>query len=244
MDAMDRAAIAAKDDAIALENLISDNQRFILVCAARTARRFVTRSDDEWSAALMAFHEAVKTYDEDKGSFKSFAALIIRRRVTDYMRGEMRHAAEIPVEPYTLSGEVDDEAPSALQMEVRDQTTRMAVETEQVGTTPAADEIEAVQQILGKYGFSFFDLADCSPKAGKTKEQCALAVQTLLSDPEMVRRMQESCKLPILELSIRSGVQKKLLERHRKYLIAAVEILSGDYPILSGYLKSIRKAVT
>ena len=103
---MDHAAIAAKTDERILENFITENQRFILICAAKAARRFVTKSDDEWSAALLAFHEAVGAYDAGKGSFRSFAALIIRRRVTDFLRGEMRHSSEIPVEPYTMTGEL------------------------------------------------------------------------------------------------------------------------------------------
>ena len=239
---MDHAAIAAKTDERILENFITENQRFILVCAAKAARRFVTKSDDEWSAALLAFHEAVGAYDAGKGSFRSFAALIIRRRVTDYLKGEMRHSIEIPVEPYTMTGELTDESPSPLQVRVREQVTKMAEETVQTGS--AAEEIGAMQQILGAYGFSFFDLSDCSPKAEKTRRQCALAVRTLIGESDLLARMQTSKTLPIRELALRSGVSRKLLERHRKYIIAAAEILTGDFPVLGEYLRPIRKAVT
>lgn len=210
---MDHAAIAAKTDERILENFITENQRFILVCAAKAARRFVTKSDDEWSTALLAFHEAVGAYDAGKGSFRSFASLIIRRRVTDYLRGEMRHSGEIPVEPYTMTGELPDESPSPLQVRVREQVTKMAEETVQIGS--AAEEIGAMQQILGAYGFSFFDLSDSSPKAEKTRRQCALAIRALIGEPALLERMQTSKTLPIRELALRSGVSKKLLERHR-----------------------------
>ena len=194
------------------------------------------------SAALLAFHEAVGAYDAGKGSFRSFAAMIIRRRVTDYLRGEMRHSGEIPVELYTMTGELTDESPSPLQVRVREQVTKMAEETVQTGS--AAEEIGAMQQILSAYGFSFFDLSDSSPKAEKTRRQCALAVRTLIEDTALISRMQASKTLPIRELALRSGVSKKLLERHRKYIIAAAEILTGDYPVLGEYLRPIRKAVT
>lgn len=239
---MDHAAIAAKTDERILENFITENQRFILICAAKAARRFVTKSDDEWSAALLAFHEAVGAYDAGKGSFRSFAALIIRRRVTDFLRGEMRHSSEIPVEPYTMTGELTEESPSPLQVRIRDQVTKMAEDAAETGS--AAEEIGAMQQILSAYGFSFFDLSDSSPKAEKTRRQCALAVRTLIEDTALISRMQASKALPIRELALRSGVSKKLLERHRKYIIAAAEILTGDYPVLGEYLRPIRKAVT
>jgi RNA polymerase sigma factor len=36
-------------------------------------------------------------------------------------------------------------------------------------------------------------------------------------------------------------VPRKILERHRKYIIAAIEILSGEYPYLADYLRYIRE---
>ncbi len=34
---------------------------------------------------------------------------------------------------------------------------------------------------------------------------------------------------------------RKIIERHRKYIIAGIEIISGNYPILSEYLKFVRE---
>ena len=47
--------------------------------------------------------------------------------------------------------------------------------------------------------------------------------------------------LPIKELYEVSGVVKKILERHRRYIIASAEILDGDFPILASYLDYIRR---
>ena len=100
---------------------------------------------------------------------------------------------------------------------------------------------EAMQAVLKEYGFSFFDLAECSPKAEKTKQACGLAVRTLIASVAMMALMRLKKLLPIKELSEASGVVKKILERHRKYIIAAAEILDGDYPILASYMAYIRK---
>ena len=242
MDAMDQAALAAKTDEGSLEILITENKDLILRCASRAAGRFLTDSDDEWSVALMAFHEAVGAYQEDKGHFEALASTVIRRRVIDYLRSERRYDMELSVAPETFGGELEED-PTALQMEVRSATAGLSEtqESTRPGTSATRDEIDAVQQLLSGYGFSFFDLTECSPKAGKTKNSCALAVRTLLADPALLEKLRNSRTLPIKELSVRSGVSRKILDRHRKYIIAAAELLSGDFPILAEYMAFIRK---
>lgn len=247
MDALDQAALSAKRDESSLELLIADQKDFILRCAAKAAGRFLTDSDDEWSIALMAFHEAVLGYDPDKGHFSALASTVIRRRVIDYLRRENRYQPEISVDPAHFGGEPGDD-PGALDLEVRSasaEQSRAAAETE-AGISDTRAEIEAVQRILQGYGFSFFDLTDCSPKAGKTKDQCAraVAVLMLLKVPPLMEKLRSTRSLPMKELCMASGISRKTLDRHRKYIIAAAEILSGDFPILAGYLADIRKKVT
>ena len=53
-------AVRAKEDEPFLERFIEAHEGFILRTASRHAGHTVTRSDDEYSVALMAFYEAVK----------------------------------------------------------------------------------------------------------------------------------------------------------------------------------------
>jgi len=48
-------------------------------------------------------------------------------------------------------------------------------------------------------------------------------------------------QLPIKILQKNTDLPRKLLERHRKYIIAAMLILSGEYPLLAEYLPFFRK---
>ncbi len=48
-------------------------------------------------------------------------------------------------------------------------------------------------------------------------------------------------RLPIKIIQKNTNLPRKLLEHHRKYIVAAVIILSGDYPMLADYLSFIRK---
>ncbi len=57
-EAMNRLAIAAASDERKREELIYSNEQPILRTASTASRRFVSRSDDEWSVALGAFSKA------------------------------------------------------------------------------------------------------------------------------------------------------------------------------------------
>lgn len=228
---------AQRDEAF-LEDFIRRHKRFILGCAYRTLRRFISDSDDEWSVALIAFHEAVTAYDGTKGEFKPFAALVIKRRLLDHADSQARRKNEIAADFGEISAEDPQAAP--LQLEVQRTVARRSMEA--VGAESAVrDEIEAMQQLLGGYGFSFFDLAECSPKARKTKESCAAVINALLAGDGLMAQLRRTGALPAKALCQAAGVPKKILENHRKYIIAAAEILDGDYPQLAEYLRFVRR---
>ena len=42
---------------------------------------------------------------------------------------------------------------------------------------------------------------------------------------------------PIKNIAENTKVPRKILERHRKYIIAAVEIICNDFPLLQEYIK-------
>ncbi len=235
MQDLDYMATEASQNEEILHQLVRQNQLFILKCAGRTTHRSVGKNDDEWSIALTAFIQAVKHYDARKGSFLRFAELVIERRLIDYVRTRSKFSPEIAVEPNAFDGNVDHEAGDALlQAAVAEQS--ISREDDRI-----KDEIAAVSSLFSHYKFSFFDLTSCSPKAGKTKTACAKATACLLKNPLLLSEMRQSGLLPIKIIENRTGVPRKILERHRKYIIAAAEILAGDYPCLSEYMREIRK---
>lgn len=159
----------------------------------------------------------MKKYDYERGSFISFAKLIIRNNLIDYYRVQGRHSKEIQVE------QIEDEA----IVEYNDNNLKL--------------EIEAITQVLNSYKFSFMDLTDCSPKASKTKTACAKAVSYLLKNPLLMNEMRASKQLSVKIIEKNMGIPRKVIERHRKYIITAAEILYGDYPYLAEYLSYIRE---
>ncbi len=105
------------------------------------------------------------------------------------------------------------------------------------------DEIDKVQALLEPYGFSFFELAVCSPKGAKAKGAVADSVAVLVENPAFFSMMRSNLELPMKELVKYSGAPRKIIEKHRKYIIAAAEILNGEFPELGEYFSYISKVI-
>lgn len=239
MDTLTQEALEAKKSPEALNSFIGANTGFVIFSANQALNRYITESDDEYSIALIAFSEAVESFDESKGNFSSFASLVIKRRLVDYIRKESRYNNETSFEPAILDGDISDEDITPAEYAVVAKTAELSEDSSSFN--PIADEIEAVRQLLERYDFDFFDLEKSSPVSFKTKRECAKAVRCLLEDKELFKSMRNKCSLPVKEISANAGVKVKLLERHRRYIIAAAEILNGEYPLLAEYMSYIKK---
>ncbi len=236
---MDHRAMEAQRDETVMNLLLAESKGFILRCASKVCRRFITDSDDEYEVALLAFWEAVKQYNEDSGSFRSFAALVIRRRLMDFFDSQSRRKREIAA-GHSMTWDEDEGQAGGVIAEVQ----RVIIQDSRDDTDAVKEEISEVSCILRDYGFSFFDVAEASPKAGKTKECCARAVNWMLALQDRLIRMRKTRSLPVTAISAALDIARKILERHRRYIITAAEILDGDYPHLAEYLDYIRKERT
>ena len=141
-------AVRARTDEPFLERFIEAHEAFVLRCASRHAGFAVTRSDDEYSVALLAFYEAIKGYDPASGPFGAYASLVIGRRLADHYRSQHRFDAETPLAPQTFDGTVDREsADAAMQQAVAEQMS-------EAKPVSAQEEIEAANTVFEKYGFA------------------------------------------------------------------------------------------
>lgn len=235
MQEMNRKAVQAANDESLMNDFVRQNESFILRCASFTVHRYVSKSDDEWSVALLAFSQAVQDYSLDKGGFVGFARMVIRRRLIDYLRTQSRHSAETAVSLSVLDSDPDDEnEESAVGKAVFQRAGQLPDDSLKL-------EIEAANQVFSSYGFSFYDLISCSPKAEKTKKSCAKAIAYLIRSPLLTNDLRNSKYLPLKSIEKDTKVPRKILERHRKYIIAAVEIMTGDYPFLAEYMRFVRE---
>src|SRR5665648_1234044 len=154
---IDEMAISAAGDEEVLEQFILQEMPYIRACAGKTLSMHINNGSEEELLALEAFVEAVDSYSFDKGSFLSFARLVIRRRLIDGLRKEKEMENIIPMDPADL----------IINKDKKDTENLLEKENSE---EKIADEIGMLAGSLKKYGFSFSDLAVCSPKAKKQKK--------------------------------------------------------------------------
>ena len=217
------------------DRLMEEHKPFILRTASFVLKRYVTESDDAWSVALIAFWEAADHYDLGKGEFEAYARLVIKRRLIDFQRKQKRFLPEINVSPEVFSGETDQDDPYAPApfLLIRNRTV--------LEEDSLRDELADAAGMLAHYRFGFLDLVDCSPKSEKTKKACAEAAAFMLEMPELMNKMRRTRRLPVQAVAAGIHISFKVINRHRRYIIAVTEILDGDYPGLKTYLESVRK---
>ena len=240
MEDINKKVLEAKNNEVVFAEMINENHSFIMSCAYQTIGRYVSESDDAYSIALIAFNEAVNSFDESKGNFFSFAKMIINRRLIDYIRKEEQHSDEINVSMNTLN---DDTGELKIKKIVRSKSAQMAMDEERRNNEnrDIKAEIEDLNNILKDYSISFYALTSCSPKAEKTKVACAQVILTILHNDNLYKYMKDKKSLPIGEIQKNCDVPRKIIERHRKYIIAATEIMKNDFVQLQEYMHFIRK---
>jgi RNA polymerase sigma factor len=215
------------------ERFLAKYRPFVAKVASRFAKRYIDPAvDDEFSIAYQAFHEAVMNFSESSGtSFFHFAETVMRRRLIDYARKEMKHRAHIP---YSAFDTEDDENNVINPVE-----TKHAVErySEAVAARERRLEIAEISEVLKEFGISFEDLAEASPKHVDSRIMLMEIGRVLGEDEALMSVLLSKKMLPIKELLDKVGVSRKTLERNRKYLIAIALIHSGSYPYLQDYLR-------
>ena len=223
---------AAKTDPEAADALIGQYMGFI---RSETVK-FVHAApedghEDELSIAMLAFYEAVLGYEKSRGAFLPFAARAIRNRLIDHYRTEKRHGNVISL--HAPAGDEEDRTlmdtlPDARD-EIGDYEARSASQL----------EIREFAETLSRVGLTFSDVADNCPRQERTLAACRRVLDFARSRPDLLDRVGDTGKLPMAELAAGSGVEKKTLERHRKYLVAILLAFTNGYEIIRGHLCQI-----
>lgn len=227
-----RAVYAAKEDNDKADELIRRYIPYIRAEASKFMGRLCTEQDDEYSIAMIAFHEAVIAYSRERGAFLSYAATLIRNRLIDEYRKEKRHQGKI-----SLDAEEDEDG-LTLMDQMADQRDHYA-ESQNLEATQ--QEIAELAGVLQQFGVSFADIADHSPKQERTMQTCLAAVRYAMENRFLLDELLKTKKLPLTELVNGSGSDRKTLERHRKYVLAMLVIQTNGYEIIRGHLHHVWK---
>lgn len=226
-----KAVYAAKENSRKADDLIREYIPFIRSEAAKFMSRLCTDQDDEYSIAMMAFYEAIMGYEKGRGAFLSYAALLIRSRLVDYSRKEERHQGHISL--HTENSGDDDRT---LLDTLADDHDHFEVSATREATR---QEIEELSRVMGLFDVNFADVADNSPRQERTLQACTAAVRYARENPQLLDELLRTRRLPLAQLVAGTGVERKTLERHRKYILAMLLILTNGYEIIRGHLRHV-----
>lgn len=218
--------ISAKSgDPIVREDLIRSHKAFIAKVSSKVCSRYLTwDNDDELSISLLAFDEAIDSFDPHGGaSFHSFVQIVIRRRLVDYFRKEGKHQ-HLSLSPM----DSDDEEVSCYAV---DASLEQYQENE--NQEVFAQVVENYVRVLCDYNVTLDDLVKFSPKHSDSKRALTKVALVLSDIPELMEHLQTHKLLPIKKLQLLTGLKRRVIEKSRKYLIALALILSnpGFYPL-------------
>ncbi len=222
---------AAKESMEKADALIRQYIPFIRAETGKCISGICTEQDDEFSIAMIAFHEAIKAYERGKGAFFSYASLLIKNRIIDYQRKEQRHRGILSL--HEPSGDEDD---TVLQDKIADERN-LYEESDNLAAT--RQEIEELGKVMEDFGVSFTDVAENAPKQDRTMEACKRVLQYAAEHPEIPEELLQSKRLPLAALSEATGVERKTLERHRKYIVVMLLIQTNGYEIIRGHIRHI-----
>lgn len=219
-------------DERARNDLISSYVPFILRIASQTTHRYIDQNtDDEFSIALSAFNEAIDRFDTKRAaSFLAFAETIIRRRLIDFFRARKRDRRQTPWSEFDV---LDEEDNVTNYVEVNTSLSQHRLEEE---AQLRKYEIEEYKARLKAYDLSFSELVQISPKHEDARINALRIGKLIAEDKALLEYVERRKSLPLKALEGRVEVSRKTMERQRKYILAIVILITGDFPTLQSFL--------
>jgi RNA polymerase sigma factor len=213
-------------------SIIESYQPFIKKVVSKVCNRFIDQTMDEFSVGLVAFNEAINQYQKGQGSkFLTFADMVIRRRIIDFIRKESRQMRHIYLDQTKPSDE------NTMEESFIEQQAAIDHFEEQRRINERMEQIESYQLLLLEYGITFDVLSKHCPKHADARENAKVSAKRLVEHKELVSYLKKKKQLPIKDLLQFVSCSRKTIERNRKYIIALSLIYIGGFSALKSYIE-------
>jgi RNA polymerase sigma factor len=218
MDLADQLSTSRND-------FIEESKSFIYSVACKVCRRKLNwANDDELSIALIAFNKACDTYSDNKGNFYSYGRALIKNALIDFFR----KAGNVPY----LMFESDSE-----EMEYVEYKSSITSYEKQIENSMRAEEIVLFSKELEKYGLNFSLLLNSSPSHKDTRNTLLNIAFVCINEETILSSIKAKGNLPVKEIMLLTGNNRKLIEKWRRYILVLILILSSsDYPYIKSFL--------
>lgn len=209
-------------------SLIKEYIPFIQKTASQQLNKYIEiENNDTYSISLIAFNEAIDKYNPARGSFLSFASMVIKSRIIDELRKENRSSNVILT---SFSGNEGSE----------EQLETVAVESFE-GRLEAEEDLKLLVKRMAGFNVTLEDLVNESPKHIDTRLMAIKIARHIFESEELRERLLRTQNLPSSELIAQLKVSNKILQRSRKFIIAIVLILDSNLDTMKYYISEIER---
>ncbi|MDF2881086.1 MAG: polymerase sigma-I factor [Clostridiaceae bacterium] len=220
----------AKKNQEELNKLIEEYKPFIASTLQKRAGKYLEYGyDDELTIGMMAFKEAIESYDKGKGKFLSFAKQVITFRGIDYYRKNEKLKDTVYLQRIN---DIENEDISSLILNKAIEEYHDKNENEMRKL-----EISEYKKELKEWGIEFLDLVQASPKQQNLKKTYKNIAQFIVQNQDMLTKLINMKRLPLKEIEKSMHIHRKKLERGRIYIIALVIAAIGDYELIREYIE-------
>ncbi|MTI68477.1 MAG: RNA polymerase sigma-I factor [Firmicutes bacterium] len=218
----------AKKEKKEMNKLIEEYKPFIASTAQKKVGRFLTYGrDDELSIGMLAFKEAIDSYDRDKGKFLSFAKRVINLRLIDYYRKHQKESREVFIK--------DSEDDENSNYELGSSKAVLQYKSKETNKIRKLEILEYKKE-LKKWEINFSDLVKASPKQKRLRDLYKEIAKIIVNNKDILHTLTKNGRMPIKEIKEIKNIHRKKLERGRIYIIALVIVYTGDYELIEDYI--------
>ncbi|WP_286883107.1 RNA polymerase sigma-I factor [Aneurinibacillus sp. UBA3580] len=211
--------------------LLQQYRPFIGTVVSKVCKRYIHQShDEEFSVGLEAFNEAISQYSSEKGgNFLSFADLVIRRRVIDYIRKNKQRASFV-----SFDEAADPESPEYNVWDVQVAVEQYQAERE---ADMRREEILHYRERLREFDIVLEDLPEYTPRHADARNNM-IRIARMIADNEKLREsFLMKKKIPVKYLLQFISFSRKTVERNRNYIVAITLIFIENYQYLRSYIQ-------
>ncbi|MCX7745340.1 MAG: RNA polymerase sigma-I factor [Clostridia bacterium] len=215
------------------EKVLADYKPFIIKVVSAATNKFVEiENSDEYSIGLIAFNEAINSFNEERNhNFLTYSEMVIKRRIIDYRRSNIKNDKVLPFTYFN-----QDEDSNVFEERYLSSDSFFQFENIEV-----KEEIQMLKSKLNEFGITIMELVVNSPKHSDSMRFFTKIARTIADDDVLFDKLHRYKMLPIKELLRLFNVHRRTIEKHRKFIIAVSLILRSNIEVSKQYVKNVEK---
>jgi RNA polymerase sigma factor len=197
----------------------------------RITRSFFAEQEDEFSIALEGFNQAIDRFSSNMNvPFYSYANLIIKHRLFDWIRRQKTHQHTLPF------SDCDSADGLPIEDQLSDPKSELISQNLEISESLLQLELQ-----LEQFGFNLPGLTVSFPKHQDSQSLCIRVARQLSGDSILFTQLLEKHRLPGAELARRCRVPVKTIEKNRSSIILLTLLMRSDLQVIQSYISVFEK---